>query len=99
MKRSAVLLGTSAIALFVAAGPAGASATSDHGQATTQASAENAQAFDQTPGYSEPLLIGTGALFLALGIGTLSGAHRRRWREIDIREQAVDATPATAGQP
>ena len=51
---------------------------------------EGTQAFDQADAYSDKRLAGTGAVFLLLGIGTVSAAHRRRWREIDVRDRTVD---------
>lgn len=56
---------------------------------------ESVQAFDRAGTYSDASLASTGAVFLLLGIGTLSVAHRRRWRTIDLRDGAdvLDAIP------
>ena len=51
---------------------------------------QSGQPFDQTGTYSDASLAGTGAAFLLLGIGTLSLAHRRRWRTIELQDRTLD---------
>jgi hypothetical protein len=73
--------------------PVGAAVVADEPQAAVVAAevpSENAQASPQVGTYSDASLAGTGAAFLLLGIGTVSVAHRRRWRTIDVRERTLD---------
>ena len=56
--------------------------------AVAESPSESIQAFDRAGTYSDASLAGTGAVFLLLGIGTVSVAHRRRWRTIDLRDGA-----------
>ena len=55
---------------------------------------ESLEAIDRAGTYSDASLVSTGAAFLLLGIGTVSVAHRRRWRTIDLRDTAEDLSPA-----
>ena len=92
MKRNAALLGVSAIALSVVAIPVGAGVMNAESAVTTTVAgvpSTNGQPFDQT-GTSDASLAATGATFLLLGIGTLSLAHRRRWRTMDLRDRSLD---------
>ena len=92
MKRSVAALGASAIVVCVAALPVGAAVLNDEAAAapTVTGASSEVQAFDQGATYSDASLAGTGAVFLALGIATVSLAHRRRWRTIDLRDRNVD---------
>jgi hypothetical protein len=56
--------------------------------AVAESPSEVSKAFDRAGTYSDASLMGTGAVFLLLGIGTVSVAHRRRWRTIDLRDGA-----------
>ena len=55
-----------------------------------EAPIETIQASPQVGTYSDASLAGTGAAFLLIGIGTVSLAHRRRWRTIDLRDRTID---------
>ena len=55
-----------------------------------EAPSETIQASPQVGTYSDASLAGTGAAFLLIGIGTVSLAHRRRWRTIDLRDRTID---------
>ena len=52
-------------------------------------SESQARTLDDRETYSDATLVGTGFAFLLVGAGTLSAAHRRRWRSIDLREDAT----------
>ena len=93
MKASAAVLGVSAFALSVASIPVAAAVIGDGGAGTTvsESPSGTVQAFEQASAKSDASLAGTGAAFLLLGIGTLSVAHRRRWRTVDLR----DASPVS----
>ena len=93
MRRSPAVLAVSAIALSVVAIPVGAAVMNNETPATTTvASVANVsiQTFEESGTYSDAGLAGTGAAFLMLGIGTVSLAHRRRWRTIDLRDRTLD---------
>ena len=69
----------------------GAAVVSDGEQGTAvvaEVPSESVQASPKAGAYSDATLAGTGAAFLLLGIGTVSVAHRRRWRTIDLRDTA-----------
>jgi hypothetical protein len=98
MKRSVAVLAASAIALSVVAIPVGAAVMNDGpAQVSTDVAdvpIQSLEAIDKAGTYSDASLVGTGAAFLLLGIGTVSLAHRRRWRTIDLRDTADDLSAA-----
>lgn len=95
MKRSPAVLGVSAFALCVAAIPVSAAVTSEDSPAAIGSASEGTQTVERASAPSEASLVGTGAAFLLLGIGTVGIAHRRRWRTIDVRDGARDVQGAT----
>jgi hypothetical protein len=100
MKRSAAVLGVSAIALSVVAIPVGAAVMSDGSAPSVagQGSSESITTLDQADNRSDTALAGTGAAFLLLGIGTVSVAHRRRWRTMDLRSHEIDVRAESGTQ-
>ena len=92
MKRTAAVLAAGAVGVGVAILPAAAATFTDDGAPTSVSAAEpGVQAVDGVGAQSDMTLAATGFGFLLLGAGTLSLAHRRRWRTIDLRVATVDA--------
>lgn len=89
MKYNPVALGASASVVCVLAVPVAAAVQEGGAESLPPGAEATVGALERSDAVSDASLAGTAAAFLLVGAATLSVAHRRRWRTIDLRDDAT----------